>query len=487
MKKQGHVHRLRTHMSRREMLEVCRCGFGSIAFMGMFGGLLGSCQPTTGSSVTGKAPRGRIQSPHHIPKAKNVIFLYMDGGVSQVDSFDPKPRLAKENGQDPTFKVDATQFNDNGKILQSPWSFKKYGECGMEVSELFPNIASCADDLALIRSMVSNFPEHTNANYFLHTGSGLQGRPSMGSWVNYGLGTENSNLPGYVVLDGGLVPPGGIDNFKNGFLPANYQATIMKAGTEPVANINPYETELDHQKDKLDFLQKMEQERFASMGNAGEVEAAIANYELAYRMQSSVPELTEFSSESKATKSLYGLYDEDPHTRNYGSQCLMARRLVERGVRFVELTCPQVDPSVDRWDQHNNLKDGHSRNAHAVDKPIAGLLKDLKSRGLLEETLVVWTGEFGRTPFAQGSDGRDHNPSAFSMWMAGAGIKGGTIYGQTDEYGYRVVENPVSIHDLHATLLHLLGVDHQKLTYHFGGRDFRLTDVHGHVVKAVLA
>jgi hypothetical protein len=488
MNQTGKPHGLYTPMSRREMLEVCRCGFGAIAFMGMFGGSLGACKPgETQSPLSGTAAKGWPQAPHHIPKAKNVIFLYMDGGVSQVDSFDPKPRLAKENGQDPKFKVDATQFNDNGKILMSPWSFKKYGECGMDVSELFPHIASCADDLALIRSMVSNFPEHTNANYFLHTGSGLQGRPSMGSWVNYGLGTENSNLPGYVVLDGGLVPPGGIDNFKNGFLPANYQATIMKAGAEPVANINPYETAHDPQKEKLEFLRQMEQERFSANGGSGEVEAAIANYELAYRMQSSVPELTEFHAESKATKNLYGLYDDDPHTRNYGSQCLMARRLIERGVRFVELTCPQVDPSIDRWDQHHNLKEGHARNAHAVDKPIAGLLKDLKSRGLLEETLVVWTGEFGRTPFAQGSNGRDHNPSAFSMWMAGAGIKGGTIYGQTDEYGYRVVENPVSIHDLHATLLYLLGIDHQRLTYHFGGRDFRLTDVHGHIIKSILA
>lgn len=474
-------------MGRREMLEYCKCGFGSLAFMGMLGGMVTSCKPSLKQPSPGQLLDRLAQTPHFIPKAKNVIFLYMDGGVSQVDSFDPKPQLAKENGQDPKFKVDATQFNNNGKILMSPWEFKRYGECGMPVSELFPHIATCVDDLALIRSMVSNFPEHTNANYFLHTGSGLQGRPSMGAWVTYGLGTDNSNLPGYVVLNGGLIPPGGVDNFKNGFLPADYQASLMKVGDEPVANINPYVAENTTQRDKLDFIQKMDQGRLGHLGAPSEVEAAISNYELAYKMQSSVPELTEFNAETEATKNLYGLYDDDPNTRNYGAQCLMARRLVERGVRFVELTCPMVGRSVDRWDQHSNLKDGHERNAHAVDQPIAGLLKDLKSRGLLEETLVVWSGEFGRTPFAQGTDGRDHNPSAFSMWMAGAGVKGGTIYGQTDEYGYRVVENPVSIHDLHATILHLLGVDHQHLTYHFGGRDIRLTDVHGNVVNSVLA
>lgn len=474
-------------LSRREMLEICRCGFGSLAFMGMMGGLSFGCKPEDSPSSVKQALDQFARRPDFVPKAKNVIFLYMDGGVSQVDSFDPKPQLAKENGMDPKFKVDATQFNDNGKILMSPWKFKQYGKCGMPVSELFPHIATCVDDLALIRSMVSNFPEHTNANYFLHTGSGLQGRPSMGAWINYGLGTENSNLPGYVVLDGGLIPPGGVDNFKNGFLPADFQASIMKAGNEPVANINPYSHDSSPQKEKLDFIRQLDQSRLGSLGSAGDVEAAIANYELAYRMQSSVPELTDFKAETEATKKLYGLYSDDPNTRNYAAQCLMARRLVERGVRFVELTCPMVGHSIDRWDQHSNLKDGHERNAHAVDQPIAGLLKDLKSRGLLEETLVVWSGEFGRTPFAQGTDGRDHNPSAFSMWMAGAGVKGGTIYGQTDEYGYRVVENPVSIHDLHATILHLLGVDHYHLTYHFGGRDFRLTDVHGNVVHSVLS
>lgn len=479
----------RKPMSRRQLLNSCKCGFGSLAVAGLFGSLLPSCVDASNQHKAQiDALLSGVKSPSFLPKAKNIIFLYMDGGVSQVDSFDPKPRLEKEHGEDPTnkFKVDDTQFGNVGKILKSPWAFNQYGESGIAVSELFPHIASCADDLAVIRSMVSNFPEHTNANYFLHTGSGLQGRPSMGAWINYGLGSENSNLPGYVVLDGGLIPPGGLDNFKNGFLPASFQSSILRSGAEPIANIRPSDTIAGIQDEKLAFLKKRDAGLLDALGASDEIESAISNYELAYNMQSSIPELTEFKSESEATKKLYGLDSQDPNTRNYAAQCLLARRLVERGVRFVELTCPSIG-GFDRWDQHANLKAGHESNAHAVDQPIAGLLKDLKLRGMLEETLVVWSGEFGRTPFAQGNDGRDHNPSAFSMWMAGAGIKGGTIYGATDEYGYRVVNNPVSIHDLHATMLHLLGVDHKQLTFRFGGRDFRLTDVHGNVVKDVLA
>lgn len=469
-------------MSRREMLGLCHNGFGGVALLGMLGGL--------GSPVAAQKKVSQIQSPslpHYPARAKSVIFLYMDGGVSQVDSFDPKPRLAKENGQDPykKFKVDATQFNNIGKILKSPWSFSQHGESGIWVSELFPHIAGCVDDIAVVRSMVSDFPEHTNANYFLHTGHGIQGRPSMGAWTTYGLGSENENLPGYIVLDGGLIPPGGLDNFKSGFLPATYEASIFKAQQIPLANITPSEATADLQQSKMALARKMDRGLVDRLREAEQIESSIKNYELAYSMQSSVPELSDMSGESATIKKLYGFDSPDPHTKGYAAQCLMARRMVERGVRFIELTCPRVE--ADRWDQHSGLLDGHTRNAHAVDQPIAALLKDLKSRGLLETTLVVFGMEFGRTPFAQGTDGRDHNPSAFSIWLAGAGIKGGTVYGSTDEYGYRVESNPTTIHDLHATMLHLLGIDHERLTYRFSGRDIRLTDVGGNVITGILS
>ncbi|MCH8294005.1 DUF1501 domain-containing protein [Candidatus Poribacteria bacterium] len=369
--------------------------------------------------------------------------------------------------------------------LGSPWAFKQYGESGIPVSELFPHVATCVDDLAVIRSMYAEFSEHTNGNYFLHTGHGLQGRPSMGAWVTYGLGSENQNLPGFVVLDGGLIPPGGLDNFTNGFLPATYQGSIFHAGDKPLANIQRAEKTEALQKGKLDFVRRMDKRLMARMGPVDAIESAIANHELAYRMQVTVPDLADLSGETEATKKLYGLDAKYEHTRSYAVQCLLARRLVERGVRFIELTCPKV--AADRWDQHGGLKVGHELNALAVDQPIAGLLKDLKSRGLLDETLVIWAGEFGRTPFSQGKNGRDHNPFGFSIWLAGAGIKGGTVYGATDEYGYKAVENRVSIHDLHATILHLLGVDHTRLTYRFSGRDIRLTDVYGNLIKSVLA
>ncbi len=307
----------------------------------------------------------------------------------------------------------------------------------------------------------------------------------MGAWVTYGLGSENENLPGYVVLNGGLTPPGGLDNFTNGFLPATYQASILKAAEIPLANILPIEKMDGVQDAKLRLMKQMDQSLLGKLGQADQIESTIANYELAYRMQASIPELSDLSGESKATKKLYGFESEDEHCRSYGAQCLMARRLVERGVRFIELTIPRT--KHDRWDQHANLKEGHESNAHAVDQPIAGLIKDLKSRGLLEETLIVFASEFGRTPFAQGDNGRDHNPSAFSIWLAGAGIKGGTVYGSTDEYGYRVVENNTTIYNLHATMLHLMGMDHELLTYRFSGRDIRLTDVHGHVIQNILA
>ncbi|MDA0195162.1 MAG: DUF1501 domain-containing protein [Bacteroidetes bacterium] len=474
-------------ISRREMLSLASTGFGSVALLGLMGST-----PFGGKLLSANQSLNRLlgdKIPHFVPKAKSIIFLYMDGGVSQVDSFDPKPRLTRDNGKSPyeLFKVEATQFNNIGKLLKSPWEFKQHGESGMWMSELFPQIATCVDDMAMINSMYSEFPEHTNANYFLHTGIGLQGRPSMGAWVTYGLGSENEDFPGFVVLDGGLTPPGGLDNFKNGFLPATYQASVLRTGKEALANILPNEDADGIQQSMLQYMNQMDRALLNKLGPEDQIESSISNYELAYRMQSSVPELTDISGETKATKKLYGFDSDDKHCRSYAAQCLLARRLVERGVRFIELTCSNT--GFDRWDQHSHLKPGHEANAHAVDQPIAGLIKDLKARGLLETTLIIFSGEFGRTPFAEmrASIGRDHNPTAYSMWLAGAGIKGGTVYGKTDDYGYRAVENRTNIHDVHATMLHLLGIDHVHQTYRFNGRDIRLTDVHGHVVHDILA
>jgi hypothetical protein len=339
------------------------------------------------------------------------------------------------------------------------------------------------DDLAIIRSMVSNFSEHTNANYFLHSGHGQQGRPSMGAWATYGLGSVCQNLPGFIVLGSGMIPPGGLDCFTNGFLPATYQGSMFRKGANPVADLKPTEANPRLQQGKLALLRKLDQGVLGRMGGDDKLESAIANYELAFRMQTAVPDLMDLRGETAATRALYGLNDRA--TEIFGHQCLVARRLVERGVRFVELLCPYL--GHDRWDQHSNLRAGHEANARAVDKPIAGLLRDLKARGLLGQTLVVWGGEFGRTPMAQGTNGRDHNPFGFTMWLAGGGVQGGTVHGATDDYGYFTVAGKVEIHDLHATMLHLLGMDHERVTYRFGGRDMRLTDVHGKVVKEILA
>ena len=409
----------------------------------------------------------------------------MDGGPSQVDTFDPKPRLEKEHGKPFGMKIEPTQFNNIGKTLKSHWAFKQYGKSGTPVSDLFPHVAQHVDDMAIIRSMTSKFSEHTNANYFLHTGNGTQGRPSMGSWVTYGLGSECQDLPGFVVLNGGLIPPGGLDNFNSGFLPASFQGSIFNSSPHPVANIRRTESTDDLQRNKLNALLQLDRNRAEQRGPDDQIEAAISNYELAYRMQRAVPQLMDISDETKATQELYGLHDKFKNTQTFGRNCLLARRLIERGVRFIELTCP--GGNGDRWDQHSNLKDGHTKNALSVDKPIAGLLTDLKQRGLFDSTLVIWSGEFGRTPFAQGNNGRDHNPFGFSLWLAGGGIRGGITYGSTDEYGYKAVEKKTEIHDLHATMLHLLGMDHTKMTFRFSSRDMRLTDVHGKVIHGILA
>jgi len=470
-------------ISRRQMLTQAAHGFGAVALTSMLS------ETAAWSAPDHQQANSLTARPTHFPaRAKHIIFLYMDGGPSQVDTFDPKPMLEKHHGKSPyevLGKVEPTQFANIGKLLKSPWAFKNYGECGLPVSDLFPHVGTCADDLAVVRSMVSPFSEHTFANYFLHSGSGLQGRPSHGAWVSYGLGSECDDLPAFVILNGGLIPPGGLDCFGSGFLPAAYQGSVFTSGEAPVANIRPSEKSQELQSAKLALMRRLDQSRLAQLGHVDALESAIANYELAARMQTAVPQLTDLCDESKETQEMYGLSDEFANTQKFGRICLIARRLVERGVRFIELTCP--GGNGDRWDQHGGLVDGHTKNARSVDKPIAALIKDLKQRGLLNETLLVWCGEFGRTPFAQGSDGRDHNPFGFTIWMAGGGIKGGVTYGATDDFGYRAVENKVEVHDLHATMLHLLGMDHTKLTYRFSGRDMRLTDVHGHVLREILA
>lgn len=476
---------LNPRLSRRKLLQRAANGFGAVALSALLGGYAPSL---LADDKTRRAPL-EPRPPHFPPRAKSVIFLFMEGAVSQVDSFDYKPMLAKHDGQDPRQaigKLEKTQFENIGKVLKSPWAFKQHGQSGLWVSELFPHVAKQADHLCVIRSMVSNFPEHTSANYFLHSGLGLQGRPSMGAWVTYGLGSRTQDLPGYVVLNGGQIPSGGLDNFGSGFLPATYQGSLLQAKGTPLENVVPVEKSATLQATKRRLVEKLNRQSLAEAGGVDALESAIMNYELAARMQVAIPDLMDLSGETEATKQLYGLDAQYEHTRTFARECLLARRLVERGVRFVELTIPMVDGYA-RWDAHGGLVKNHGDNSRAVDQPIAGLLQDLRARGMFEDTLVVWAGEFGRTPFAQGGDGRDHNEYGFTIWLAGGGVKGGMAFGETDEWGYRAVTDKVDMHDLHATMLHLLGLDHTKLTYRFGGRDIRLTDVHGHVVNQILA
>ncbi len=461
-------------VSRRKALQTAAHGFGWLAFSALFG---------SQSQGADGLPR-----PHFLPRAKRAVLLFMDGGQSQVDTLDPKPRLAAEHGQPFKMKIDATQFDNVGTTFSSPFKFHRHGESGIPMSEIFPHLGRVADDLCVIRSLKAEFPEHAQACYFIHSGHPLQGRPSLGAWLNYGLGTENSNLPGYVVLHGGVIPLGGVENFSSGFLPPTFQGSFfdMFSGGEIVSNITPGAR--TSTRDKRALLTAADADFAKSLGGAAvAVEGAIRNGETAFAMQAAVPEVADIGAESEATQKLYGLNSENKLTAQYGRQCLLARRLLERGVRFVELTCVRGIRFVAPWDDHEDIKTGHAKNAAVVDQPIAALIQDLKSRGMFEDTLLICVGEFGRTPFAQGSRGRDHNPQAMSMWLAGGGVKGGTIYGATDEYGYRAVENVVSVHDLHATILHQLGFDHERLTYRYSGRDFRLTDVYGEVVRDILS
>ncbi len=470
------THELRSTMlpTRRQMLQRCSTGFGAMAL----------------ASMMQQSGRGSVS--HHVAKAKHVIFCFMSGGVSQVDSFDPKPELKELHGKPMPVTVERTQFNNNGNVMASPFAFKQHGESGIPISSMFPELATVADELAVVRSMTTPVNEHAQGNFFMHSGFPFMGHPTAGAWCSYGLGTENENLPAYVVLQsGGAVPPhGGVALFSNGFLPGQHQGSVLKADAEvAIPNVRPRDASI-LQRRRLDLAKSFDKTFSATAGKDPQIEAAIANYETAFRMQTAVPELCDISGESEATRQLYGLDSSDKELAAYARQCLLARRLVESGVRFIELSCLTkgigAGGAANPWDQHGDLERGHQAMAMQVDRPIAGLIKDLRQRGLLDETLIVWTGEFGRTPFSQGSNGRDHNPYGFSVWLAGGGVKGGSIYGATDELGYHAVENKCEVYDLWATVLHQLGIDHQQLTYRHGGRDFRLTDVHGNVIRDIV-
>lgn len=473
MKKQTHFYQ---PTSRREMLQHCSVGFGMLAFAAMLSEEASNAQKGVVSPL---APK----KPHFPAKAKRVIFLFMHGGPSQVDTFDPKPLLARDNGKPYPFSKPRVQFAQTGNLLRSPWEFKKYGQSGIEVSDLFPHVGSCVDDLCMLRSIHGDNTAHGGALLQLHTGSDTFIRPSMGSWITYGLGTENQNLPGFITICPTL-GHGGVQNWSSAFLPAAYQGTPIGNASIPASRAsidyikNP-DTTRDLQRMELDLVQQINKNQVQHFGVDPQLEGRIQSLELAFRMQTAAPEIMDISGESKATMDLYGIGTQP--TDNFGRQCLLARRFAERGVRFIQVTHSY------KWDQHGDLRAGHSNNAKEVDKPISGLLKDLKAHGLLEDTLVLWGGEFGRTPTAQGTDGRDHNPHGYTMWMAGAGVKPGFVYGATDDYGYYSVEDKMHLHDLHATLLYLLGMEHKKLTYRYGGRDFRLTDVFGEVHNKIIA
>jgi hypothetical protein len=413
----------------------------------------------------------------------------MSGGVSHVDTFDPKPMLEKFHGQplEGKGRVRVRQGYP-GPLMRSPFGFKQFGENGVNVSNLFPHVAGIVDDIALVRSCQGRSNDHVLAHYEWNTGSLRMGFPSVGSWVTYGLGTENQSLPAFVVIyDPRGGPFSGPTNWSSGFLPAAYQGTVFRSSGDPVLDLNPPgDVTADQQRARLDHLALLNEEHAKQHPGSSELAARIASYELAYRMQGCAPEAVDIAGESDETKALYGL--NDPVTEPFGKQCLLARRLVERGVRFIQLyNGALVQQNIDTWDAHSNLVENHAQHAHEVDKPMAGLVTDLKRRGMLDETLVVWHSEFGRMPISQRGVGRDHNPGALTIWMAGAGIQGGQVIGNTDEFGYKAIDPVYTYHDIHATILHLLGMDHKRLTYYFNGRHMRLTDVHGELIPELVA
>ncbi len=456
------------NFSRRDLLKSVSSGFGYLAFAGL------SSMAAAGSEGS---PLSR-KAPHFPARARHVIFLCMNGAPSHVDTFDYKPKLSAESGK----PSDRPGRIPGAKLMGSPWKFQKRGESGLWISELFPEVATLADELCVIRSMQTDLPAHPEAYLMLHTGSSQFIRPSLGAWTLYGLGTESDDLPGFIAVKP-TSRNGGAQNYGSAFLPAACQATRIGDEAMPIAqasvgNIKNPRLDVAAQRLQLDLVQSMNRAMLKRERVHPGVEGVIEAYELSFRMQGALPGVMDLAGESPATRSLYGL--DDPATADFGRQCLLARRFVEAGVRFVELTHGD-------WDQHRGLKAGHLRNARAVDRPIAGLLRDLRARGLLGETLVIWGGEFGRTPHGQNSDGRDHNNKGYSLWLAGGGVKPGIAYGRTDDHGYEAVENPMHVHDLHATILHLLGLDHERLTYRYAGRDMRLTDIKGVVHKGILA
>lgn len=454
--------------TRRDFLRASACGFGHLAL---------SAMAASGSVTPGH------RGPHFAPRAKRVIFLFMWGGPSHVDLFDPKPRLIQDTGKTLHGVDVGSEKASIGQILGSPFKFNQHGASGICISELFPNLARHADDLCLIRSMHTEGMAHGEALLRLHTGAANLVRPSVGAWVSYGLGSENANLPAFVTIS----PPrghGGVQNYGNAFLPAIHQGSSIGSAETPIAkavisNLKNPRIDQSAQRQQLDLIQSLNRQHLQESSGDRGVQGLIENYELAYRMQSTMPQIMGLEDESGTTRTLYGV-GAGP-TDNFARQCLLARKLAERGVRYIQVSTDYT------WDHHNKVNDGHRTECAKVDQPVAALLQDLKQRGMLDETLVIWGGEFGRTPIAENADGRGHHPQAFSVWMAGGGVRGGLTYGATDDFGYRPVQNAVHMHDLHATILHTLGMDHERLTYRHAGRDFRLTDVHGKVVQDILA
>ena len=470
-----------TPISRREMLQVCGSGFGLLGLAGVL------AQEAGASPMSAASNPLAVRPPMFAPKAKRVIFLFMAGGPSHVDTFDPKPRLTADTGKPLPIERPHLERTRTGNLLGSPFSFKKYGQSGIEVSELLPNIAGCIDDICVLRGMVADNINHNGACLQMNTGEQAFSRPSLGSWLTYGLGSENQNLPGFMVISPAQ-PAQGAPLWGSSFLPAAYQGTLVTDLKNPIANLKNPQITLPRQRDELDALRQLNELHSHARREDSQLNGRISSFELAYRMQMQAPESFDIESESPETKKLYGL--DDKVTEIFGRQCLMARRLVERGVRMVQVYHTETShrSSCQLWDQHGGLHTELPANCIATDRPIAGLLKDLKARGLLKDTLVIWGGEFGRTPTAEGGDGREHHPFGFSMWMAGGGVKGGMTYGETDEFGWNALpDQRVHVHDLHATILHLMGIDHTKLTYQYGGRNYRLTDVFGNVVKPIIA